>query len=150
MAGQRRTLDDLLDGARASIIRLTPAEAFAAAAAGALIVDIRSDLDRARDGVVPGSLHVPRTVLEWRLAVDSPWRNPYVGGSERQIVVLCDHGYSSSLAAAILVELGFASAGDIIGGFEAWSRDGLPVSAPVRTRRPGVPAGMEPPEPAVP
>ena len=66
-----RTLDELLDDARAKLERLTPPQALAAAAHGALIIDIRSDLNRARDGVVPGSVHIPRTVLEWRVAPDS-------------------------------------------------------------------------------
>jgi rhodanese-related sulfurtransferase len=145
----RRTLDELLADARARITRLTPAEALAASADGALIVDIRSDLDRERSGVVPGSIHIPRTVLEWRLDPDSPWRNPHVGGLGTPIVVLCNHGYSSSLAAATLVELGFDAA-DVIGGFEAWHHDGLPVSSLTRQRHSTAVAGMEPPEPQPP
>jgi rhodanese-related sulfurtransferase len=143
----RITLDELLERARSRIERLSPAEALAAADAGALIVDIRSDDDREHAGVVPGSLHVPRTVLEWRLAPESPWRNPHVGGLERQVVVLCDHGYSSILAAATLVELGYARAGDVVGGFEAWQAEGLPVAPPARRRVPPAQAGMDPPEP---
>ena len=121
-------LDELLERARARIERLSPDEAQAAASAGALVVDIRSDADREHAGVVPGSLHVPRTVLEWRLAPDSPWRNPHVGGLDRRIVVICDHGYSSSLAAATLVDLGYRRAGDVVGGFEAWQASGLPIA----------------------
>src|SRR5438067_5492295 len=120
------TLDELLGEARSRIRRLSPAAAWAAAAGGALIVDIRSDEDRDRDGVVPGSIHVPRTVLEWRLAPDSIWRNPHVE-PDREIVVLCDHGYSSSLAAATLVEVG-VDAAEVAGGFEAWHQAGLPVA----------------------
>jgi rhodanese-related sulfurtransferase len=123
----RRTLDALLDDARSRIERLEPAEASAALDDGALLVDIRPDCVRERDGIVPGSLHVPRTVLEWRLAPDSPWRNPYVGPLDSQVVLMCDHGCSSILAAATLVDLGFSRAGDVIGGFEAWSAAGLPV-----------------------
>ena len=77
---KRRTLKELLDDARARIERLEPHAALAAVAKGAVIVDIRSVLDRERDGIVPGSIHIPRTVLEWRLDPDSAWRNPYVGG----------------------------------------------------------------------
>src|SRR5207244_2056069 len=90
-------------------------------------VDIRSETARARRGIVPGSLHLPRTVLEWRVDSASPWRNRYVGGHER-IVVLCDHGYSSSLAAVALLDLGFAQVADVVGEFEAWVAAGLPVS----------------------
>jgi rhodanese-related sulfurtransferase len=143
----RRTIDELLEEARARITRLTPAEAFAAAREGALIVDVRSDFDRERTGVVPGSLHVPRTVLEWRLDPASPWRSPYAAGLDTQVIVLCDHGYSSSLAAAVLADLGFDRASDVIGGFEAWREAGLPMALPSRGRVPGALAGMEAPEP---
>jgi rhodanese-related sulfurtransferase len=124
----RRTLDELIAEARARIDRLTPAEAQAAVDEGGLIVDIRSADARGRDGIVPGSIHVPRTVLEWRLEPDGAWRNPHVAGVERRLVVLCDHGYSSIFAAAILVELGYARTGDVVGGFEAWVAAGLPVA----------------------
>src|SRR5262245_20289513 len=125
----RRTVDDLLSDARARIRRYSPAEAFAAARGGALLVDIRSADERARDGVVPGSLHVPRTVLEWRADPASAWRNNRLGDLERELILLCAHGFSSSLAAASLVEIGFARAGDVVGGFEAWREDRLPVVA---------------------
>jgi len=78
-----RTLDELLDDARAKIERLTPSEALAAAEIGGLIIDIRSDLDREQLGVVPGSVHIPRTVLEWRVAAESPWRNSHLGEFDR-------------------------------------------------------------------
>ena len=140
-----RTLEQLLNEARGRIERLSPAQALAAAADGALIVDIRSDLDRERTGVVPGSVHIPRTVLEWRVAPDSPWRNPHLGRPGRPLVLVCDHGYSSSLAAATLVELGL-DASDVIGGFDAWLATGLPVAAPGAPRLPDELAGMRPPE----
>ena len=143
----RLTLDELLGDARARIERLTPFEALAAAANGALIVDIRSDGAR-EDGVVPGSIHVPRTVLEWRADPDSPWRNPHLAGLDQRLVVLCDHGYSSSFAAATLVDLGFR-AGEVIGGFEAWREAGLAVATPTDRRKPGELPGMGPPEPGL-
>ena len=87
---RRLTLDDLLRRARSAIERVSVFEAFAAAAEGALIVDIRSDVDRDYAGVVPESVHIPRTVLEWRLAPESPWRNPYVGGIDRQVILMCE------------------------------------------------------------
>jgi rhodanese-related sulfurtransferase len=112
----------------------------------ALIVDIRADLEREWTGVVPRSLHVPRPVLEWRLDPASPWRSPHAPPLDRPVILICDHGYSSSLAAATLVELGFAEAGDVIGGFEAWLEAGLPVAAAPSARAPGVLAGMAPGE----
>ena len=143
----RRTLEELLDAARARIEQLEPTEAFAATKRGAFLIDIRSDLDRERDGIIPGSLHIPRTVLEWRLDPDSSWRNPHVGGLGERIVLLCDHGYSSSLAAAALVDLGFGRAGEVIGGFAAWREAGLPIAPlPLYRRRPGEAAGMRPPD----
>src|SRR5512132_4742932 len=120
MSANRRTLDELLDAARAQIARLEPVEAHAATEQGALLIDIRGQVDRERDGIVPGSLHIPRTVLEWRLDPDSAWRNPYVGGPSEQIVLLCAEGFSSVLAAATLSDLGFEHAGDVVGGFAAW------------------------------
>jgi rhodanese-related sulfurtransferase len=87
-------------------------------------------------------------VLEWRVAPDSNWRNPHVGGTESEIIVLCDHGYSSILAAATLVELGFTRASDVIGGFAAWLDAGLPVgAAPAGRRRADELAGMRGPDP---
>ena len=144
---KRRTLDELLEEARTRIRRFEPNAAFAAHECGAVIIDIRSDGDRERDGIVPGSIHIPRTVLEWRLDPDSPSRNPHIGGLDQQLLVLCDHGCSSILAAATLVDLGFAHAGDVIGGYAAWREVGLPTgSAPPSPRRPDEAPGMRPPD----
>lgn len=125
----RRTIEDLLADARRGLARLRPEETLAAQARGALVVDTRSADDRRRDGVIPGSLHIPLSVLEWRLdpAADPAYRSPHVRGLEQQIVLVCAHGYSSSLAAARLQEIGFGGATDLAGGFEAWRSSGLPV-----------------------
>jgi rhodanese-related sulfurtransferase len=122
-----RTLAELIQQASAKIERLTPADALVAMGEGALLVDIRSETARRRDGIVPGSVHIPRTVLEWRVAPDSDWRNPHVA-DDRRLILLCDHGCSSILAAATLVELGFPRAGDVVGGFAAWRELRLPVA----------------------
>ena len=114
---------ELLTAVRARIERFTPAEA---AAADALIVDLRCDDVRARDGIVPGSVHVPRSVLEWRVDQESGYANPALAG--RRLILMCEHGYSSSLAAASLYQLG-VDAGDLVGGFEAWLADGRPTAA---------------------
>jgi rhodanese-related sulfurtransferase len=143
----RRTLVQLLAAAQARITRLDPAAAFAAVAGGALLIDIRSELNRERDGIVPGSLHIPRTVLEWRIDPDSEWRNPYVGGLDQRIVLMCDDGCSSVLAAATLVDLGFVDTADMIGGFTAWRGAGLPtMPSPQLRRADGELAGMRPPD----
>ena len=143
---RRRTLGELLEDARAKIERLAPGQAFTAARNGALIIDIRSEPNRDQLGTVPGSVHIPRTVLEWRVSPDSPWRNPHLGPPERQLIILCDHGYSSSLAAATLVDLGL-HATDVIGGFEAWIKEGLPATTPRNPRASEELPGMGTPEP---
>jgi rhodanese-related sulfurtransferase len=125
---ETRGVERLLAAARERIERFAPEEAWSAAAtAEALIVDLRSSDERRRHGIVPGSLHVPRSVLEWRADPTSPWRNPHLAGRER-LILLCAEGYSSSLAAASLVELGHARAGDVVGGFHAWLDAGLPIA----------------------
>lgn len=118
------TLEELFDDARGRIRRYTPEEAYAAAQADAVIVDLRAQDARERDGVVPGAYHVPRTVLEWRVASDD-YRNHEL--DDKRLILLCDHGYSSVLAAASLVDLG-RDAGDVIGGFEAWRDAGLAIA----------------------
>ena len=134
-ASTPQTLERLLAAAADRIERRSPMDANDAIQAGALLIDTRSSEDRERDGIVPGSLHLPRTVLEWRVAPDSAWRNPQIGGVDSELIVLCDHGYSSIFAAATLVDLGFTRAGDVVGGFEAWRAAGLPVTAAPRERR---------------
>jgi rhodanese-related sulfurtransferase len=141
----RLSVDALVARAAARIDRLEPRAALAELEDGALLVDIRSDAERERDGVVPGSLHVPRTVLEWRLDPDSPWRSPHAPSLDARVVLLCDHGFSSVLAAATLVDLGFTRAGDVVGGFEAWRESGLPVVRARRGER-GELAGMRGPD----
>ena len=108
---------------------MEPREAFAAQAAGALLVDTRSNDERAREGVIPGSLHIPRSVLEWRLDPDTDpaFHNPHIEGLDQRLVLVCAHGESTSLAAATLQDLGFSGATDLVGGFTAWRDAGLPV-----------------------
>ena len=140
-------LDRLIKEAAEKITRFDAPQAFSASAADGVIIDIRSQDARELHGVIPGSLHIPRTVLEWRVALDSPWRNVHLAGPDQRLILICDHGYSSILAASNLVQLGFHRAGDVIGGFEAWREHGLPV-APWR-RRPaqaGALPGSGPPE----
>jgi rhodanese-related sulfurtransferase len=147
MASERRTLAELLEAAQQRITRLEPAEALAEVEEGAILIDIRSHFERDRDGIVPGSLHVPRTVLEWRLAPESAWRNPHLAGLEQRVLLLCGDGFSSVLAAATLAELGFAKAGDVVGGFAAWREAGLPtIPAPKYRPGPGELPGMRPPD----
>jgi rhodanese-related sulfurtransferase len=124
---ERRTIDDLLAAARGRIGRLAPEAALRAQSEGALLVDTRCGDDRRATGTIPGSVHVPLSVLFWRLDPSSGYDDPALSDLARPVVLICAHGYSSSIAAATLRELGFASVVDVIGGFEAWSAAGLPV-----------------------
>jgi rhodanese-related sulfurtransferase len=120
--GSRRfTVDDLLAEARAQIRRFTPAEAEEAIGAGALLVDIRPLEQRARDGLIPGARVVDRNVLEWRLDPGCAYRDPSLARPGRPLILICNQGCQSSLAAAQLQRLGL-SCGDVIGGAEAWSQ----------------------------
>jgi rhodanese-related sulfurtransferase len=121
------TVEDLLVRARAGLDRVDPAEAAAEVGSGALLIDIRSELQREQDGVVPGALYFPRNVLEWRCDPASEHRDARVGGLDRRVILMCNEGYQSSLAAANLQELGFERATDLDGGFQAWRAAGLPV-----------------------
>ena len=121
------TVDELLAEAREGLDRLEPVAAAAAMASGALLLDIRSDSQRQRDGVVPGAIFIPRNVLEWRCDPACPHRDERVGHAGRQLILMCDEGYQSSLAAANLKRMGLERATDLAGGFRAWRAAGLQV-----------------------
>ncbi|MGN6378055.1 MAG: rhodanese-like domain-containing protein [Gaiellales bacterium] len=123
-------IDQLLADARARITRLTPEQAARAVADGAVMVDTRTFEQRRDHGVVPGAVVVGRNVLEWRVDPASPYVDPVVAARRGPLIVMCQEGYSSSLAAATLKELGIADAADLEGGFEAWAAAGLPVELP--------------------
>jgi rhodanese-related sulfurtransferase len=124
---RRRTIDGLLAEARAGLVRLTPQEALAAQADGAVLVDTRSERHRMAEGSLPGALVVERTTLEWRLDPSSETALPEAS-YDAHVVVVCSDGYSSSLAAATLQQLGITRATDVVGGFRAWKTAGLPVT----------------------
>src|SRR3954451_22724251 len=128
MAAPRRTIVEVLEAARTRIHPLSPAEAAREVAGGARLVDIRSEPQRARDGVVPGAHFHPRNVLEWRLDPASDHADPALADPAARIVLMCDEGYQSSLAAAALHDLGFTRATDVAVGFQAWVAAGLPVA----------------------
>ena len=126
----RTTIDDLLAAARRRLTRLGPEAADAAARDGATLIDIRSDSQIAHDGTIPEALLIQRNVLEWRLDPSSEHRHPQAPGLGDRVIVVCNEGYASSLAAQTLVELGFDRATDLDGGFQAWRDAGLPVKPP--------------------
>ena len=123
-----RSIDELLADARARIVRVTPHQTAARVARGAVLVDIRPAAQRAREGEVPFALVVERNVLEWRFDPLSDARLPEAIGYDVDVIVLCSEGYTSSLAADALRALGLHRATDVIGGFLAWERAGLPTT----------------------
>lgn len=130
--GDRTTVHDLLFEARATITRLSPerlAERMQAAD-GTLVLDTRTHTDRERFGVIPGAIHVPRTVVEWHFDPANGYLHPAMRSFDQPLVLVCNGGYSSSLAAANLVRLGFTNVADLIGGHTAWAAAGLPVARP--------------------
>ena len=130
--GPRFTVHDLLHEARTLIDRVTPAELHAQLQADdpPLVLDTRTDTDRSRFGVITGSIHVPRTVVEWHLDPSNGYLHPAFASFDQPIVVTCNGGYSSSLSASNLSRLGFRRVADLIGGMHAWIAAGLPVSDP--------------------
>jgi rhodanese-related sulfurtransferase len=130
MTERRRTINELLAEARARYRRLGPHEAYAAMRAGARLIDTRTDGQRGRDGAIPGALVIDRTVLEWRVDPVSGAADPAIGGLDVPMILLCNQGFSSSLAVASLLDLGATDVTDVIGGFEAWRAAGLPVTPP--------------------
>jgi rhodanese-related sulfurtransferase len=122
-------IDTLLDEVREHIARFSVEEAHARWQAGALLVDIRPAAQRAQFGEVPGALIIERNVLEWRLDPSCDHRLPEASSHARGVIILCQEGYASSFAAASVRALGYQQAGDVIGGFAAWQRAGLPTAA---------------------
>jgi len=123
------TIADVLARARGRLERLTPQRAAAEFADGAVLVDIRPQAQRAREGEIPGSWIIERNVLEWRFDPSCPARLAIASDHELRIVVFCSEGYTSSLAAASLHELGLHRATDMVGGFVAWRAAGLSTVA---------------------
>jgi rhodanese-related sulfurtransferase len=118
------TIEGILAAARAEIERLTPWEALAALGRGARLVDIRPRAQRRRDGLVPGAWVIDRNVLEWRLDPAGEYRVPALARRDRRLILICDEGCQSSLAAATLCRFGLAAA-DVIGGVQLWRAEGL-------------------------
>jgi len=116
-----RTIEQILAQARARLDRIEAAALADEVAGGALLVDTRPLEQRQRDGALPGAIVIDRNVLEWRLDPASPNAIPEAG-YDRRVIIVCNEGFSSSLAAATLKDLGIARATDLVGGFQAWMR----------------------------
>src|ERR1700749_5251309 len=132
------TIDEILPSPRARLIRVTPGQAFGELAGGGVLIDLRPAAQRAAQGEIPGSTIVERNHLEWRLDPFSDARLPWVTGYDHRVIVFCVDGYTSSLAAAALLDLGLHRATDVIGGYRAWGGEGPPAPPPGGgTRTPG-------------
>ena len=124
------TAEDLLAEARTKITRLSPADARGAHERGDLLIDIRPEEQRRRDGHIPGAVIIQRNVLEWRLDPQCPQRDPGLARTDRRVILICDEGYQSSLAAATIRRFGL-DACDVTGGAQAWIAAGLPLEDPL-------------------
>ena len=124
-----RTIEEMLAAARERLVRLTPQQAFAELSGEGVLIDIRPASQRAHEGEIPGSVVVERNHLEWRLDPCSEARLPWVGGYDHRVIVICQEGYTSSLAAAALLDLGRHRAPAVSGGARAGPAPGLPAAA---------------------
>ncbi len=124
------TIDEALELARAGLRRLTAAQAWHEMQVGALLVDTRPEFQRRAGGEIPGAIVIERVHLEWRLDPTCPYRIPEAVDHDVAWIVICDEGYSSSLAASSLRQLGLHRATDVIDGFRAWQAAGLPIARP--------------------
>jgi rhodanese-related sulfurtransferase len=130
-ANEVLSIDEVLAAARAQLHRLSPKDVYAAVkSTGAILVDIRPEGQRAYEGEIPGALVVECNVLDWRFDPASSARLPIATDYDVHVIVFCSEGYTSSLAAVALQELGLWRATDVIGGFQAWNDAHLPIVAP--------------------
>ena len=116
----RSTIAEVLDEARRGLDRVEPADLADEIARGAVVIDTRPVDQRRRDGDLPGAIVIGRNVLEWRLDPTSPHRLPIATGHDIRFIVVCNEGFSSSLAARSLRDLGLERATDLVGGFQGW------------------------------
>jgi rhodanese-related sulfurtransferase len=133
------TTGNLLARARSGLHRLDPMLAFRAVGGGAILIDTRPEWQRRADGDIPGAIVIERNHLQSRCDPACPGLVPEAAGHDVAWIVCCDEWYSSSSAAASLQALGLRQATDLIGGFQAWRADGLPVAAPGQPSRPRLP-----------
>jgi len=125
--GEPTGVEQVLLRCRARLDRLSASQAFAAQTAGGLLIDTRTDVQRAETGHIPGALVIDRTVLEWRLDPRSETAISEMVNYDVQVIVICRHGFSSSIAAASLLDVGLRRVADVIGGVEGWIAAGLPL-----------------------
>jgi rhodanese-related sulfurtransferase len=120
-------INEILEAARARLVRLDPRTVARRMARGAVLVDIRPAAQRAEFGEIPGAIVIERNVLEWRLDPRSDARLSFADSYDLEVIITCQEGYTSSLAAAALHDIGLRHATDLNGGFAAWKAAGLPT-----------------------
>jgi rhodanese-related sulfurtransferase len=122
-----KTVDQLVAEARSTLERVSAQQTRDELAGGALLIDTRTSEQRIEHGDIPGAIPIGLNVLEWRLDPSSEWRIPQARDHDVRVIVFCQEGFSSSLAAARLQSMGLHRATDVVGGFEAWRDAGLPI-----------------------
>ena len=120
-----KSVESIVNAARSRLRRLTPENALRIVEGGGILVDIRPYAQRVLEGEIPAALVIERNVLEWRFDLQDRWHIPQVTNYDQPVVVICSEGYTSSLAAVALQDLGFVNATDVNGGFRAWQNAGL-------------------------
>jgi rhodanese-related sulfurtransferase len=129
--GKRTSIEQLLNEARSHLLRVTPLELRQALIDGdAIVLDTRTPTDRDRFGCIPNSIHAPRTLIEFMVDPDWGHQHQTIVGFAQRLVCVCNGGFSSSLAARTLQQIGFSRATDLVGGFDAWKAAGLPTEVP--------------------
>jgi rhodanese-related sulfurtransferase len=124
-----KTVEQLLHEARSLLPhRCSPEETLNEIESGTLVIDIRGDEQQRQDGLIPKTMVIRRNVLEWRCDPVCPWRNQLITDHGQKIIIFCNEGYQSSLAAANLQRLGLIHATDMVGGFSSWKESGLPTT----------------------
>ncbi|GMA19143.1 rhodanese-like domain-containing protein [Arsenicicoccus piscis] len=135
--GRALGVSRMLDAARARLSRLTPLEAWDAVRSGdGVLIDVRTEAHRRAQGELPGAIVIDLTVLEWRLDPAFAWRIPEATSYDTRWIVTCRQGYSSSLAAMRLQQLGLHRATDLVDGVQGWLAAGLPLHDGVADVRP--------------
>ncbi|MBG92531.1 MAG: sulfurtransferase [Chloroflexi bacterium] len=128
MRNKRKSINEILDLTQKKISRLTPEEAHSAQKKGALIIDTRDSADQLTEGIIPEAKLITRNTLEWRCDPEAELPDPLLSKLDKKIIIMCNDGYSSSLAVKSLMDIGRTDVSDIIGGYRAWKNYGLPTS----------------------
>ena len=128
MRNKRKTINEILANTQESITRLTPQEAYIAQENGSIIIDTRDSTDQSTEGIVPQAKSITRNTLEWKCDPEAELPDPLLAQLDKKLIIMCNDGYSSSLAVKSLMDIGRQDVSDIIGGYRAWKNYGLPTA----------------------